>query len=94
MKQTFLSLFLVVLITQTNYSQSLHKQKQRKAKTCCKPAVTDTCQGTQSCTISQSSNGENKRAEFSIVPLVICPIADDIYGRILGRALKGIQIAY
>jgi len=94
MKKILLSLFVIVLITQTNYAQSLHKQKQRKAKTCCKSTLADTCQSMQSYTIFQPSNEVSKKAEFSIASLFICPIADDIYRKIVCRALKEFQIPY
>jgi hypothetical protein len=94
MKKILLSLFVIVLITQTTCAQSLHKKKQRKAKTCCKSALADTCQSIQSYTISQPSIEVSKNAEFSLASLFICPIADDIYGRILGRALKEFRIPY
>jgi len=94
MKKIFFTLFFAIVITQTNYSQSPHKQKHKKAKACCEAALTDTCQRTGSHTIFQSSNEVNKRLEFSTTPLFICPIGDDVYIKVLNRAFRGIQITY
>ena len=93
MKKIFFPL-LLLLIMHSTYSQTFHKQKRKKIRTACKTTLNDTCQ-TRSYTIFLSSNEVNKRigTEFPAAPVVVCPIADDIY-RMVGRALKGIQIAY
>jgi hypothetical protein len=97
MKKIFLLLLLfTIVIADRNYSQSLRRPEHKNIKTGCRKVLNDTCQ-TESYTICRSSNQANKRtkAEFPMdSPTFICPIGDDIYRKILGRALKGIQIAY
>jgi len=89
-------LIFVVAIMKINYSQSLHTQKHKKIKTEYKPVLNDTCQDTRSYSIFLSSNEVNKTIEsgFSINPLFICPVSDEVYKRTLSWALKGIQITY
>lgn len=93
MKKIFF-LFLMLAIVQKNYSQSLHKQKHKKIKTEYKTVLKDTCQNAQSYSIFHSSNEINKRIEsgFSINPLFICPVSDDVYRKIISWTLKGFQI--
>jgi hypothetical protein len=96
MKKISFLLIFVVATMKINYSQSLHTQKHKKIRTACKTALNDTCQSTRSYTIFLSSNEVNKRTgtEFPAAPAVVCPVANDDIYRIMGRALKGIQIAY
>jgi len=94
MKKIFFPL-LLLLIMHSTYSQTFHKQKRKKIRTACKTTLNDTCQSTRSYPIFLSSNEVNKRigTEFPAAPVVVCPRANDIY-RMMGQALKGIQIAY
>jgi len=93
MKKIFF-LFLLLALVHKNYSQSLHRQKHKKIKTEYKTDLKDTCQSAQSYSIFHSSNEINKRIEsgFSINPLFICPVSDDVYKKIIRWALKGFQI--
>jgi len=95
MKKVFLLLLLFTIVfADKNYSQSLHRQKHEELRTDRKTIPIDTCQRIQSYIIFQSSNEVNKRAEFSTAPVFVCPITDDVYRRILGRAFGGILIPY
>jgi len=96
MKKIFLLVLLVALLrADRTYAQSVGKPYHKKINTDCRVVLNDTCQTTHSYTIFQSSKKVNKKmGELPPDSFFICPIADDIYRRILGAALKGIQIAY